>query len=257
MKKRKMRWVIIVVVGVMLMLVFPSLVGAVNQFSVLLDFAPTSGTTYGPPTYVQKAAGATEQPGFSVQYAELFTKNRLLSETNQYNATAFHTRTNVIPVDFGLRRDSFGTSNNYQYSGKNRVKPLGILTVSRWERTISEPEEGRTDLADVPGFNKYMTSIPKDPFGSEAVPNLRYYCNGDANTPATRWLLVSNGPDITVEGFRYEYKAEYLFRLNRTRALYLNIPLLTVHTTTVATLWGAGISAPGQEPLSLSIGGQL
>lgn len=119
------------------------------------------------------------------------------------------------------------------------------------------PEKGSTNLADVPGFNEYFTSLPNDPFGTEVVPNLRYYCNGDANTPATRWLLVSNGPDITVEGFRYEYKAEYLFRLNRTRALYLNIPLLTVHTTTVATLWGAGISAPGQEPLSLSIGGQL
>ena len=41
----------------------------------------------------------------------------------------------------------------------------------------------------------YITSIPKDPFGTDAVPNFRYYCNGDADTPATMWLIVSNGPD--------------------------------------------------------------
>ncbi len=61
------------------------------------------------------------------------------------------------------------------------------------------PEKGSTNLADVPGFNEYFTSLPNDPFGTEVVPNLRYYCNGDANTPATRWLLVSNGPDKTAD----------------------------------------------------------
>lgn len=41
----------------------------------------------------------------------------------------------------------------------------------------------------------YLTSIPKDPFGTTAAPNFRYYVN-DATTP-TAWLLVSNGPDRT------------------------------------------------------------
>jgi len=56
--------------------------------------------------------------------------------------------------------------------------------------------EGET-LADVADLKKYITSIPKDPFGTDAVPNFRYYCNGDADTPATMWLIVSNGPDGT------------------------------------------------------------
>lgn len=45
----------------------------------------------------------------------------------------------------------------------------------------------------------YITSIPKDPFGTDDVPNIRYYCNGDEDTPATMWLIVSNGPDLSAD----------------------------------------------------------
>ncbi len=45
----------------------------------------------------------------------------------------------------------------------------------------------------------YLTSIPKDPFGTDDVPNIRYYCNGDEDAPATMWLIVSNGPDLSAD----------------------------------------------------------
>ena len=43
----------------------------------------------------------------------------------------------------------------------------------------------------------YITSIPEDPFGDGAA--FRYYCNGDADNPATMWLIVSNGPDLSID----------------------------------------------------------
>ena len=45
----------------------------------------------------------------------------------------------------------------------------------------------------------YITSIPKDPFGTDDVPNYRYYSNGDDDNPATMWLIVSNGPDLSAD----------------------------------------------------------
>lgn len=46
----------------------------------------------------------------------------------------------------------------------------------------------------------YITRIPKDPFGKDPYKtargaHYRYYSNGDRSTPATLWLIVSNGPD--------------------------------------------------------------
>jgi len=52
---------------------------------------------------------------------------------------------------------------------------------------------GVTDLGTATGLGAYITSIPKDQFGTVAVPNFRYYSQGD---PATMWLIISNGPDL-------------------------------------------------------------
>ena len=47
-------------------------------------------------------------------------------------------------------------------------------------------------------FEKYITSIPEDPFDTDDGP-YRYYSNGDVDTPATMWLIISNGPDLDVD----------------------------------------------------------
>lgn len=52
-------------------------------------------------------------------------------------------------------------------------------------------------LAGLTADPVYMTSIPKDPFGTDEVPSYRYYCNGDEDTLVTMWLIVSNGPDLS------------------------------------------------------------
>ncbi len=57
--------------------------------------------------------------------------------------------------------------------------------------------EGET-LADVADLKKYITTIPKDPFDGDDGP-YRYYCNGDDDNPATMWLIVSNGPDLSTD----------------------------------------------------------
>jgi type II secretion system protein G len=57
--------------------------------------------------------------------------------------------------------------------------------------------EGET-LADVADLKKYITTIPKDPFDGDDGP-YRYYSNGDADTPASMWLIVSNGPDLDAD----------------------------------------------------------
>ena len=59
--------------------------------------------------------------------------------------------------------------------------------------------DGVTDLATATGLGTYVTSIPEDQFGTDAVPNFRYYSNGDADTPASMWLIVSNGPDLDAD----------------------------------------------------------
>ena len=41
----------------------------------------------------------------------------------------------------------------------------------------------------------HITSLPNDPFGTDAAPGYRYYTNAAADTAGTAWLLVSNGPD--------------------------------------------------------------
>jgi len=43
----------------------------------------------------------------------------------------------------------------------------------------------------------YITSIPEDPFADGDA--FRYYTNGDADTPATMWLIISNGPDLDAD----------------------------------------------------------
>ncbi len=45
----------------------------------------------------------------------------------------------------------------------------------------------------------YITSIPEDQFADGAA--FRYYTNGDADagTPATMWLIISNGPDLDAD----------------------------------------------------------
>ncbi len=48
-------------------------------------------------------------------------------------------------------------------------------------------------LADL--TTTHITSLPKDPFGTDAVPGYRYYNNGTEDTDPTAWLVVSNGPD--------------------------------------------------------------
>jgi len=63
--------------------------------------------------------------------------------------------------------------------------------------------EGVTDLGTIiggdPDLGDYISSIPDEPFGTDEVPNYRYYSNYDAttDTTATLWLIVSNGPDGT------------------------------------------------------------
>jgi len=57
--------------------------------------------------------------------------------------------------------------------------------------------EGET-LTDVADLKKYITTIPKDPFDGDDGP-YRYYCNGDDDNPATMWLIVSNGPDLSTD----------------------------------------------------------
>lgn len=65
-----------------------------------------------------------------------------------------------------------------------------------------EVTEGETALMD----GDYISSIPDEPFGTDEVPNYRYYSNYDGTTTppttATLWLIVSNGPDgeLDVEG---------------------------------------------------------
>jgi hypothetical protein len=59
--------------------------------------------------------------------------------------------------------------------------------------------DGVTDLGTFAGLSDYVTSIPEDQFGTDAVPNFRYYSNGDADTPASMWLIVSNGPDLDAD----------------------------------------------------------
>jgi len=59
--------------------------------------------------------------------------------------------------------------------------------------------ENATDLGEFAGLSNYITSLPEDPFGTDAVPNFRYYSNGDADTPATMWLIISNGPDLDAD----------------------------------------------------------
>lgn len=55
-----------------------------------------------------------------------------------------------------------------------------------------------TDLGEFAGLSDYLTSIPEDPFGIDGgVENFRYYSNGDADNPASMWLIVSNGPDLS------------------------------------------------------------
>jgi len=56
-------------------------------------------------------------------------------------------------------------------------------------------DKRKTDLEDASGLDSYITSIPKDSFGTGSVADFRYYCNADKDIIATRWLLVSNGPD--------------------------------------------------------------
>jgi len=52
--------------------------------------------------------------------------------------------------------------------------------------------DGVTDLGTATGLDTYITSIPLDQFGT----NFRYYSKGD---PATMWLIVSNGPDLSAD----------------------------------------------------------
>ncbi len=59
--------------------------------------------------------------------------------------------------------------------------------------------DGVTDLGTATGLDTYITTIPKDQFETDAVSNLRYYSNGDADTPASMWLIVSNGPDLDAD----------------------------------------------------------
>ncbi len=59
--------------------------------------------------------------------------------------------------------------------------------------------ENATDLGQFATLTAYVTSLAADPFGTDAVPNFRYYSNGDADTPATMWLIVSNGPDLDAD----------------------------------------------------------
>jgi len=56
--------------------------------------------------------------------------------------------------------------------------------------------EGATDLGTFAALSPYLTSIPEDQFGTDLVPNFRYYSSG---TPATMWLIVSNGPDLSAD----------------------------------------------------------
>jgi general secretion pathway protein G len=56
--------------------------------------------------------------------------------------------------------------------------------------------DGVTDLATATGLDTYITSVPEDQFGTDAVPNFRYYSEGD---PATMWLIISNGPDLSAD----------------------------------------------------------
>ena len=53
-----------------------------------------------------------------------------------------------------------------------------------------------TDLGTFAALSPYLTSIPEDQFGTDLVPNFRYYSSG---TPATMWLIVSNGPDLDAD----------------------------------------------------------
>ncbi len=43
----------------------------------------------------------------------------------------------------------------------------------------------------------YITSVPEDPFADGGA--FRYYTNGDADTPASMWLIISNGPDLSAD----------------------------------------------------------
>ncbi len=56
--------------------------------------------------------------------------------------------------------------------------------------------EDVTDLGTFAALSPYLTSIPEDQFGTDDVPNFRYYSSG---TPATMWLIVSNGPDLDAD----------------------------------------------------------
>ncbi len=67
------------------------------------------------------------------------------------------------------------------------------------ERQYPVLAENKTDLGEFAGLSNYITSPPKDPFGTDTVPNFRYYSNGDADTPATMWLIISNGPDLDAD----------------------------------------------------------
>lgn len=54
--------------------------------------------------------------------------------------------------------------------------------------------DGVTDLATATGLDTYITSIPEDQFADGGA--FRYYSSG---TPATMWLIVSNGPDLSAD----------------------------------------------------------
>ena len=67
------------------------------------------------------------------------------------------------------------------------------------ERQYPVLAENKTDLGEFAGLSNYITSLPEDPFGTDTVPNFRYYSSGDVDTPATMWLIISNGPDLDTD----------------------------------------------------------
>ena len=93
---------------------------------------------------------------------------------------------------------------------------LGARTVARVTRTFADMRtiadglemyftdenqypvlaEDVTDLGTFAALSPYLTSIPEDQFGTDDVPNFRYYSSG---TPATMWLIISNGPDLSAD----------------------------------------------------------
>ena len=87
---------------------------------------------------------------------------------------------------------------------------LGARTVARVTRAFADMrtiadglEMYFTDKNKYPlaltdaDLTTYLTSIPEDPFGDGAA--FRYGSNGDADTPATMWLIISNGPDLSAD----------------------------------------------------------